>query len=54
MKLRLTPKQMMWANIFSCAVDRYLQCCDTERGEREHTTIVLALQKGDGFWKELL
>jgi len=54
MKLRLTPKQMMWASIFSCAVDRYLQHYDTERGEREHTTIVLALQKGDGFWRELL
>jgi len=45
---------MMWDNVFSCAVDRYLQCLDNERGEREHTTIVLALQKGDGFWKELL
>jgi len=45
---------MMWTNIFSCAVDRYLHHCDTERGEREHTTIVLALQKGDGFWRELL
>jgi len=54
MKLRLTPKQMMWANIFSCAVERSILYKDTDRYEREFTTIVLALQKGDGFWKELL
>ena len=44
----------MWANIFSCAVDRYLQYQDTDRHEREHTTVVLALKKGKQFWKELL
>jgi hypothetical protein len=54
MKLRLTPKQMMWANIFSCAVERSLQYQGTDRHEREHTTVVLALQKGKQFWKELL
>ena len=54
MKLRLTPKQLMWSNIFRCAVERSSLYQDTDRYEREFTTIVLALQKGDGFWKELL
>ena len=54
MKLRLTPKQQMWANIFRCAVERSAMYRDTDRHEREFTTIVLALQKGDEFWKELL
>ena len=54
MKLRLTPKQQMWANIFRCAVERSSLYQNTDRHEREHTTVVLALQKGDGFWKELL
>ena len=54
MKLRLTPKQQMWANIFRCAVERASLYKDTDRHEREFTTIVLALQKGDQFWKELL
>lgn len=54
MKLRLTPKQQMWANIFYCAVDRAMLYQDTDRYEREQTTVALALKKGDGFWKELL
>jgi hypothetical protein len=54
MKLRLTPKQQMWANIFSCAVERASLYKNTDRHEREFTTITLALQKGDEFWKQLL
>jgi hypothetical protein len=53
----MTPKQQMWSNIFKCAVERssyYLELGDVERLQREHTTITLALQKGDGFWQELL
>ena len=57
MKLRLTQNQRMWANIFCCAVERsniYFKEKDLDRHAREHTTVSLALQKGDGFWKELL
>ena len=57
MKLRMTTKQRMWANIFKCAVCRsneYLEFGDLDRHAREHTTAILALQKGDQFWKELL
>ena len=57
MKLRLTQKQRMWANIFQCAVQRSNICLkenDRERKEREMTTAVLALQKSDQFWKQLL
>ena len=57
MKIRLTPKQQMWANIFKCAVDRsniYFKEKDLERHAREHTTVCLALQKGEEFWRELL
>ncbi len=57
MKLRLTPKQQMWADVFRCAVDRsniYFEENDLNRHAREHTTVVLALQKGEQFWKELL
>lgn len=54
MKLRLTPKQQMWANIFRCAVERSVLHQGTDRYDREFTTIVLALQKGEQFWKELL
>lgn len=57
MKLRLTPKQQMWADIFRCAVDRsnfYFAEKDLDRQAREHTTVVLALQKGDEFWKEMM
>lgn len=57
MKLRMTPKQQMWANIFKCAICRsneYFEQKDLDRHAREHTTAVLALQKGDKFWKELL
>lgn len=57
MKLRLTPNQRMWDNIFRCAVERsniYFKEKDLDRHAREHTTVLLALQKGDGFWKELL
>jgi len=57
MKIRLTPKQQMWANIFRCAVERsniYFKEKDLERHAREHTTVCLALQKGEEFWRELL
>lgn len=57
MKMRLTPKQQMWANIFKCAVERsniYFHAKDLDRQAREHTTVTLALQKGEQFWKELL
>jgi len=57
MKLRLTLKQQMWADVFRCAVERsniYFKEKDLDRHAREHTTIVLALQKGEQFWKELL
>ncbi len=57
MKLRLTPKQQLWSNIFSCAVRRsneYFDAGDLDRHAREHTTVVLALQLGDEFWREIL
>jgi hypothetical protein len=57
MKLRMTLKQQMWANIFKCAVYRsneYFDQGDLDRHAREHTTAILALQKGDQFWKEFL
>ena len=57
MKLRLTPNQQMWANIFKCAVERsniYLKENNLDRHAREHTTVVLALQKGEQFWRQLL
>lgn len=57
MKMRLTHNQQFWANIFKCAVERsnlYFQDKDLDRHAREHTTVVLALQKGEQFWKELL
>ena len=57
MKPLLTPNQQLWANIFSCAVRRsneYFGQKDLDRQAREHTTVVLALQKGEEFWRELL
>lgn len=57
MKMRLNPNQQMWANVFKCAVERsniYFADKDLDRHAREHTTVVLALQKGEQFWKELL
>jgi hypothetical protein len=57
MKLRLTLQQQIWSNIFKCAVERsniYFNDNDLDRHAREHTTVVLALQKGEQFWKELL
>lgn len=57
MKLRMTQKQQMWANIFQCAIQRsdiYFKDNDLDRHAREHTTVTLALQKGEQFWKELL
>ena len=57
MKIRLTPNQQMWANVFKCSVERSNLCFadkDLDRHAREHTTVVLALQKGEQFWKELL
>ncbi len=57
MKLRLTPKQQLWANVFACAVERsnlYFAEKDLDRQAREHTTVVLALRQGDEFWREIL
>lgn len=57
MKLRLTLHQQMWSNIFSCAVNRsnlYFLNNELDRHAREHSTAMLALRKGDKFWKELL
>ena len=57
MILRLTPKQQMWANIFRCAVERsnlYFKDKDLDRHAREHTSVILALQLGDEFWREIL
>jgi hypothetical protein len=57
MKLRLTPKQQMWADVFRCAVERsnvYFAKKDLDRHAREHTTVVLALRQGDEFWREIL
>ena len=53
----LTPNQKLWANIFACAQKRsdlYFKEKDLDRQAREHTTVALALQKGEQFWKELL
>lgn len=57
MKIRLTPKQQLWANVFRCAVERsnlYLADNDLDRHAREHTTVVVALRQGEEFWRELL
>jgi hypothetical protein len=57
MKLRLTIKQQMWADVFRCAVERsnvYFAENDLDRHAREHTTVVLALRQGDEFWREIL
>jgi hypothetical protein len=57
MKLRLTPKQQMWADVFRCALERstvYFVEKDLDRHAREHTTVVLALRQGDEFWREIL
>ena len=57
MKLRMTPKQQMWSNVFKCAVERsniYFQDKDLDRHAREHSTVMLAIQKGEGFLQELL
>ena len=57
MKIRLTPTQQLWSNIFRCAVERsniYFKDKDLDRHEREHTTVILALQKGEQFWKKFL
>ena len=57
MKFKMTPKQRMWFNIFGCAVKRSFLAHDKkdyDRYQREHATVVLALQLGDQFWKEFL
>ncbi len=57
MKLRLTPKQQLWTDVFRCAVERsnlYLAENDLDRHAREHTTVVLALRQGDEFWRDML
>jgi hypothetical protein len=53
MKLRLTPNQQMWSNIYECAIQRsneYFLQGDLERHAREHSTAMLAIAKGDKFW----
>ena len=53
----MNQNQKIWANIFSCAVQRsniYFDAKDLDRHAREHTTVVLALQKGEQFWRKLL
>ena len=55
--MKLTQNQQMWSYIFRCAVERsniYFKEKDLDRHAREHTTVSLALQKGDEFWRELL
>jgi hypothetical protein len=50
MEQKLTPEQIMWADVFRCAQLRSEICFkekDIPRYIREHTTIILALQKGD-------
>jgi len=57
MKLRLTPNQQLWADVFRCAVQRsniYFDAQDLDRHAREHTTVILALQKGEEFWRQFL
>ena len=57
MKLKMTPTQQLWANIFYCAQQRsdiYFLEKDLDRHAREYSTAMLALQKGEQFWKELL
>ena len=57
MKIRMTPNQQLWSNIFKCAQQRsdiYFKDNNLDRHAREHTTVILALQKGEQFWKELL
>lgn len=47
----------MWANIFFCAIERsniYFKEKDLDRHAREHSTAMLALQKGDKLRNELL
>ena len=55
--MKLTQNQKLWSDVFRCAVERSNLCFqdkDLDRHAREHTTVVLALQKGEQFWKELL
>jgi hypothetical protein len=55
--MELTRNQKLWANIFSCAQKRsdlYFKEKDLDRQAREHTTVALALQKGEQFWKKFL
>lgn len=57
MKVKLTEKQKLWYNIFSCAVKRsnyYFEQKDLDRQAREHTTVVLAIQLGGKFWLDML
>ena len=57
MKPRLTQNQQLWADVFRCAVYRsnlYFADKDLDRHAREHTTAILALQKGEQFWMKFL
>lgn len=57
MKLKMTPNQKLWSDVFRCAVERsnlYLKEKDLDRQKREHTTVVLSLQKGEQFWRHIL
>jgi len=55
--MNLTANQRLWANIFACAQKRsdlYFKEKDLNRQAREHTTVALALQEGEQFWKQFL
>jgi hypothetical protein len=57
MKLKMTPNQKLWSDVFRCAVERsnlYFKEKDLDRQKREHTTVVLSLQKGEQFWRHIL
>lgn len=57
MKLKWNKNQQLWSNVFRCAVERSNLCFkdkDLDRHAREHTTVVLALQKGEEFWRDIL
>ena len=57
MNPKLTPNQQLWADVFRCAIQRSDICFkekDLDRHAREHTTVVLALQKGEQFWMKFL
>lgn len=55
--MKLNSKQQLWASVFSCAIRRsdvYFKDNDLDRHAREHSTAMLAIQLGQGFWRKLL